>query len=511
MNKEQKMWITVTISTIVVLILLFAGITYAFFTTNDNVGSTAEIINTSGKMTITYADGGSKLLISSNISPSNNIIADKTFTLTGLNTTTAGDGLSMPYRVGLKYNNEFSDGQIHYYIKKISSSSEGVTTVYTGTEGQTIIGNETETGYSHGTLKLGNRYTELVTGVYPASKNSETITFNLKLQFPDNGQNQDTEKGKSLNVEVVVNYEPKATTFAADTWETIAAVVQYQSSIKGATTIASSTKDKLVSPSFADLTSSSNNIVQTSTVIEAYPVGSEKEIEIDGKSYTVRVANNTISDECNKEGFSETACGFVVEFVDVVEDRMMNSSNTNKGGWPASELRTYANGDFFNKLPEELRDVIIDTKVISSHGSSDTSNFVSTDKIYLLSGHEVWRDEDDSSQIANNDNNDYKYLSNEITNDYIAIPEPSGGSNKIYEDDSTYYNTRQLDYYANDKVTIDSYSGAMKEYSGQRTYWWLRSAVSSSANSFINVYPTGLYVSQSGNSALGFAPAFRIG
>ncbi len=76
--------------------------------------------------------------------------------------------------------------------------------------------------------------------------------------------------------------EIKATTFAEDSWDTIAAVIK-------------------------------------SGQLSAYPVGSEKEVEIGGTSYTVRVANNTISDECNGTDFSQTACGFVVEFVDIVE------------------------------------------------------------------------------------------------------------------------------------------------------------------------------------------------
>ena len=207
-NKEQRVWMIVTIITVTVLVFIFAGITYAFFTTSDNVGSTAEVITDSGKMTINYADGGSNLLISSNISPSNNIVVDKTFSLTGLNTTTAGDGLTMEYKVGLKYVSTFSSGQIHYYIKKISSTNEGITTTFTGDANQTVPGNDTYTGYSHGTLKNGNnKYTEMVTGEFPANKDEQTITFNLKLQFPDTGENQDTEKGKTLNAEVVVNYE----------------------------------------------------------------------------------------------------------------------------------------------------------------------------------------------------------------------------------------------------------------------------------------------------------------
>ena len=209
-NNLTKVEKVVIILTVIAVFMVFGGIGYAFFTMNDNTGSTAEITNTSGKMTITYADGGSNLLISERITPSNTIIANKTFTLTGLNTTTAGEGLAMEYKVGLKYTSSFSYGQIHYYIKKLSTTNEGITTTFTGEANQTVPGNETYTGYSHGTLKKGNnKYTEMVTGVFPANKDEQTITFNLLMQFPDTGENQDTEKGKSINAEVVVNYEPE--------------------------------------------------------------------------------------------------------------------------------------------------------------------------------------------------------------------------------------------------------------------------------------------------------------
>ena len=95
-----------------------------------------------------------------------------------------------------------------------------------------------------------------------------------------------------------------------------------------------------------------------------YKVGDTKKVSIGGTNYTVRVANNTTPTECNDSNFSQTACGFVVEFADIVENRQMNSSGTNVGGWEASAMRTYANGAFFNNLPEDLRSVIIDTKVV---------------------------------------------------------------------------------------------------------------------------------------------------
>ena len=89
----------------------------------------------------------------------------------------------------------------------------------------------------------------------------------------------------------------------------------------------------------------------------------------------------------------------------------------------------YVNGDFFNKLSSDLQKVIIDTNVISGHGKKDTNNFTPTDKIYLLSGHEVYED---------------------------------GASNKVSEYDTAYNNTRQLDYYENLEVTTNNYSGCYK-------------------------------------------------
>ena len=195
-NKEEQLKVYVMIGTIIMLLVIFSGITYAFFSASNNKGSTSLISAISGKMTINYADGKSDLLVSNDIQPSDAILVNKTFTLTGTNTTS---GLAMPYKVGLKYTSTFSDGQIHYYIKEMNRpDSSKVTVEYTGTTNQTVQGNSSYIGYSHGTLKNGNNYTEMVTGEFPVNTSNQTITFNLILQFPDTGKNQDSEKGKEL-------------------------------------------------------------------------------------------------------------------------------------------------------------------------------------------------------------------------------------------------------------------------------------------------------------------------
>ena len=225
----------------------------------------------------------------------------------------------------------------------------------------------------------------------------------------------------------------------------------------------------------------------------AYAVGSTKKLKvydnpngetINGtyKEYTVRVANNTTPAKCNDGDFSQTACGFVIEFADIVESRQMNSTNTNVGGWPASEMRTYANNDFFNKLPEDLRNVIIKTKVVSGHGGADTSNFPSTDKIYLLSAHEVYED---------------------------------GTSNQVSTYDSAWDKTRQLDYYRSKGVTTSNYSSAKKTSPGSGTgigsYWWLRATISNNLDCFRFVYSSGSCGTNNASTTYGVSPAFRIG
>ena len=213
-NKNQKVWVTVLFSTMSFLTIILVGMSYAFFTANNPEGSTAEIISKTGRMVINYDDGTDIIQPVTGIVPSNAIIVNKTFTLTGINTTVGmktGDGLPMPYKVGVQYTSGFSDGMLHYYIKA-TNKSVNVTEEYTGETNQTVPGNDTYTGYTHGTFKNGKKYTEMVTGEFPASLNDQTITFNLIIQFPDNNEDQDSEKGKTFNGKIVINKEIKTMT-----------------------------------------------------------------------------------------------------------------------------------------------------------------------------------------------------------------------------------------------------------------------------------------------------------
>ena len=215
--------------------------------------------------------------------------------------------------------------------------------------------------------------------------------------------------------------------------------------------------------------------VSTGNIPFFYKVGDTKTIDLGTLgTHTLRIANTTSPSDCNNENYSETACGFVLEFADIIALHNMNSSITNVGGWRDSLMRTYVNTDVYNAIPTTLKDAIIDTKVVSSHGStSGEENFVTTDKLYLLSPREVLN------------------------------------YSETY--DSAASNTRQLDYYNSIGTTTSSYSGAIKRKNDATTMWWLRTARSTTTDRFFYIelagslnnhyYPTQNY---------GVSPAFRI-
>ena len=206
-----------------------------------------------------------------------------------------------------------------------------------------------------------------------------------------------------------------------------------------------------------------------------YNVGDTKEIDLGsyGK-HTLRIANKSTPSECSNTNFSQSACGFVLEFADVIITHKMNDTNINIGGWPASSMYTFVNNDIYNVIPDEIKDAIIDTTVVSGHGKSSTENFISTDKLYLLSTAEVW----------------------------------AQGSSNTISDDAARDVTRQLDYYKNLGTSTTNRSGAVKK-SGYA--WWLRVANSSDNNNFYRVNNRGDWSNNNASTINGVSPAFRLG
>ena len=210
-----------------------------------------------------------------------------------------------------------------------------------------------------------------------------------------------------------------------------------------------------------------------------YKVGDTKTIDMGSYgTHTLRIANTSTPSECSTTGFSQSACGFVLEFADIITTNTMNDRASNLNGWPVTEIHTIINANVYNALPSDLRSVIIDTTTISGHGSrSGETNFTSTDKLYLLSTSEIWA---------------------------------QGSSNTISYDTARDV-TRQLDYYKNLGTSTSNYSGAIKKDGTITSDWWLRSARSSSGGGFYYVSANGSSNSSTAISTKGVSPAFRIG
>ena len=206
-----------------------------------------------------------------------------------------------------------------------------------------------------------------------------------------------------------------------------------------------------------------------------YNVGDTKEIDLGsyGK-HTLRIANKSTPSECSNTNFSQSACGFVLEFADIITLHKMNDTAISVGGWPATSMRTFVNNDIYNAIPSEIKNAIIDTTVVSGHGKSDIENFTITDKLYLLAPKEIYTDWSNSYDTAKN-------------------------------------LTRTLDYYTNIGVTTSNYSGAIKKNGTSAAVWWLRVADSNYNDSFYYLYNSGDWFGTSARNTLGVAPAFRLG
>ena len=280
-----------------------------------------------------------------------------------------------------------------------------------------------------------------------------THEYTIKITFIDTGKPQNYNKNKSFSGKLGINeYNlPTSVSFAEDSWETIATLVQEGE-------------------------------------IGNYNVGDTKTVDLGTYgTHTLRIANTSTPSECSTTGFSQSACGFVLEFADIITTHNMNPAGTYKGtqydygwnvdGWPASSMYTFVNNDIYNAIPDEIKNAIIDTTVVSGHGKSDTENFTSTDKLYLLSTAEVW----------------------------------SQGSSNTISTDTARDVTRQLDYYKNLNTDTVNYSPAIKNNGTSAGYWWLRAANSTSTNSFYSVDDGGDWGSGYARNTFGVSPAFRIG
>ena len=402
---------------IVLLLLLTTGLSYAYFSTavkgNDNA---KDVVVNAGTLSLVYTDGPEIKV--ENIRPGKTITKEVTVKNTGTLDT--------------KYNivwqsliNEITNDELVLSATCQRINASGAVEGTCDSISQSPIGDMTiakkisiESGITH-------KY---------------TFTILFKETNADQNYNQGKEFNGVLGIEESKGgASPVA--FSTDSWETIVSAVK-----SGDTSV--------------------------------YKVGDIKEVNL-GTTYgthTLRIANMSTPTECGTSGFSQTACGFVIEFADIITTHTMYKTDEDTGGWETTLIRTFANNDIYNAIPSELKDIIIDTTIVS--GGSQTT----ADKLYLLSSAEVWGKR-----------------SGPETTDSLNAQEQN--------------QTRQLDYYKNLGITINNYNGAIKKNGNNNFGWWLRTVDSMVYNYdvFYIVSNNGKYDSTSLGDIYGVSPAFRIG
>lgn len=158
----------------------------------------------------------------------------------------------------------------------------------------------------------------------------------------------------------------------------------------------------------------------------------------------------------------------------------MNSSNTNSGGWAASQMRTNIcgtslssySGTIIAVIPAELRDVLKSvTKYTNNTGNSSEASAVTatTDYFFLLSEYEIFGQVNLSNPNEPSKQKRYAYYSD-------------GNGTKKYKHSAT----------------------------GSVTVWWIRSPVCSTSTDFRSVNTSGNASFGGANWSRGFAPAFCV-
>lgn len=172
------------------------------------------------------------------------------------------------------------------------------------------------------------------------------------------------------------------------------------------------------------------------------------------ETHTAQSVVFELSDPGHFELENGKKCSFVVNQVDCLDEAgVMNTSNTNSGGWDGCPRRNWCNTTYRNAVPAALRPIFKRFKTYAANGSGST---------YVESL------------------------------DYFALPcEREVFGSNAYADASTESLCSQLEYYKTSSKRI-------KKIDGSAGWWWERSAYSGNSYYFC-------YVSSGGNAYCGYA------
>ena len=207
MNENKQNTTLLTVIAVATLLVAVVGSTFAYFTAQNNQGSTSQITVTGGTMTIEYGDGTATLTsgkgtdIDGKFLPSMEPVFTKTFTITGNNTT----ALAMPFTVNLKYNTDLEfAGALAYKLTVPSVAGLNVTA-----DNSTLSSAGYNSGYNTlavvGADEAAKDFTHrLASGNFVANASNVAGTFSLEVYYLEAGVNQDADKNKNFSGHIEV-------------------------------------------------------------------------------------------------------------------------------------------------------------------------------------------------------------------------------------------------------------------------------------------------------------------
>ncbi len=201
------------------------------------------------------------------------------------------------------------------------------------------------------------------------------------------------------------------------------------------------------------ITKSITNPITWNEIKEAIAAGKAKELLAVGDYIRVMLKDGTPMRiaVAGIDHYNENEVIFA--FKDIMpNEKPMNAEYANRGGYEASDMRTYLNEELFALLPDDLQEVIKERR---------------GDKLWLFSRREVFGE----------DSMDYRY--------------------KSPEDD------KQLPYY-------EDMANRVKLRNGDTDWWWLASPSSANTTDFCLVSPSGDSGNNYASISFGVAPGFCI-
>lgn len=203
----------------------------------------------------------------------------------------------------------------------------------------------------------------------------------------------------------------------------------------------------------------------------------------DGTQATVQIVGFAHDDKT-----SGGKAGITFIFGDCVGVAPMNSTDTNAGGWEASQMRAYLNGDWRVQLPQDLATVIVPVDKLSNNaGETDAASAVTTtsDSLWLFSFAEL------AGPIPAAELGDYGWIADVFNAD--------GTRYKLFNDAGVIWN-------GDNSVLV-------KNFQVSPNYWWGRSPYPTNSSTFQYVNSDGYpdpYFGFSADGSIGVVPGFCI-